>query len=141
MNYTQSFEEFSAGLQPMDLALYAGIGIILWVLFKDKLSPVQKMILDLIQDVKGSFDTPKNNIKVDLPQLSPIIVPVAPKREVIIAPPAEPETDDVFFKMIASWKETRDLALECKCDKAVEAIDAMFPYLSPTVCGETKNAE
>ena len=42
MNLTQSFEEFSSGLAPMDLALYAGIGIILWVLFKDKLSPVQR---------------------------------------------------------------------------------------------------
>ena len=29
MNFTQSFEEFSSGLGPMDLALYAGIGIIL----------------------------------------------------------------------------------------------------------------
>ena len=52
MNLTQSFEEFSSGLAPMDLALYAGIGIILWVLFKDKLSPVQKIVQDLIDRVK-----------------------------------------------------------------------------------------
>ena len=48
MNFTQSFEEFSSGLGPMDLALYAGIGIILWVLFKEQLSPVQKILTDLI---------------------------------------------------------------------------------------------
>ena len=52
MNLTQSFEEFSSGLAPMDLALYAGIGIIVWVLFKDKLSPVQKIIKDLVDKVK-----------------------------------------------------------------------------------------
>ena len=38
MNFTQSFEEFSAGLGPMDLALYAGVGIVIWVLFKDQLT-------------------------------------------------------------------------------------------------------
>ena len=48
MSLTQSFEEFSTGLGPMDLALYAGIGIIIWVLFKDKLSPVQKIIKDVM---------------------------------------------------------------------------------------------
>ena len=65
MNFTQSFEEFSSGLGPMDLALYAGIGIILWVLFKEQLSPVQKILTDLINKVK------KNTPSVpSLPNLS-----------------------------------------------------------------------
>ena len=45
MNYmTQSFEEFSKSLGPTDLALYAGAALVLWVVFKDKLSPVQKLL-------------------------------------------------------------------------------------------------
>ena len=52
MNFTQSFEEFSSSVGPTDLALYAGAGIIIWVLFKDKLSPVQKIIKDMIDKVK-----------------------------------------------------------------------------------------
>ena len=41
MNYTETFQEFASKVGPMDLALYAGVGLVLWVLFKDKLSPVQ----------------------------------------------------------------------------------------------------
>ena len=67
MNYTQTFEEFSKGLAPVDLALYAGIGIILWVLFKDKLSPIQKILM-------GMF----NNIKQQLPDTIDVIVPAIP---------------------------------------------------------------
>ena len=33
MNFTESFSDFSNKLGPMDLALYAGVGIVLWVLF------------------------------------------------------------------------------------------------------------
>ena len=44
MNFTQSFEEFSKGLVPMDLILYAGIALVVWVLFKDKLGPVQGVV-------------------------------------------------------------------------------------------------
>ena len=45
MNFTQSFEEFSAGLQPIDLALYAGVGVILWVLFKDGIAELLQPLL------------------------------------------------------------------------------------------------
>ena len=41
MNYTESFDEFASRLGPTDLALYAGAGLIISILFKDKLSPVQ----------------------------------------------------------------------------------------------------
>ena len=59
MNFTESFSEFSSKLRPQDLALYAGVGIVLWVLFKDKLSPVQKIVGDLLGNlVSNNTDTP-----------------------------------------------------------------------------------
>ena len=126
MNLTQSFEEFSSGLAPMDLALYAGIGIIVWVLFKDKLSPVQKVLKDLIDKVK------KNAPSVpDLPNF----VKEKVKSE---------DDSQLFFDLVVSWKQTRDLAEKSGCQKAIEVADQMFPYLSPTICQpkeETKDAE
>ena len=77
LDYAQSFEEFSSSLKPIDLALYAGIGIILWVLFKDKLSPVQKFLGDLVNQVKGAV----NRTPVELPK--PALV--------------APESNDIFF--------------------------------------------
>lgn len=126
MNLTQSFEEFSSGLAPMDLALYAGIGIILWVLFKDKLSPVQKIVQDLIDKVK------KNTPSV--PEL-PNFVKEKVKSE---------DDSQLFFDLVVSWKQTRDLAEKSGCQKAIEVADQMFPYLSPTICQpseETNDAE
>ena len=126
MNLTQSFEEFSSGLAPMDLALYAGIGIIIWVLFKDKLSPVQKIIKDLVDKVK------KNAPSVpDLPNF--------------VKDKVKSEDDSqLFFDLVVSWKQTRDLAEKSGCEKAIEVADQMFPYLSPTICEpkeETQDAE
>lgn len=119
MNFTQSFEEFTAKLGPMDLALYAGIGLVLWVLFKDKLSPVQKIIQDLLSSVnltKKSTTTtvPVNHSFGNMPE-------------------------DVFFDLVVSWKQTRDLAVKGGCQEAVKVADQMFPHLSPMVCGEKKN--
>lgn len=119
LDYAQSFEEFSSSLKPVDLALYAGIGIVLWVLFKDKLSPVQKLLSDLLVKVKGA--TTKTST-VDLPK--PTLV--------------APESNDIFFELVVSWKQTRDLAVRSGCEEAVKVADQMFPYLSPTVCGEEK---
>ena len=120
MNLTQSFEEFSSGLAPMDLALYAGIGIIVWVLFKDKLSPVQKILKDLIDRVK------KNAPSVpDLPNF----VKEKVKSE---------DDSQLFFDLVVSWKQTRDLAEQSGCQKAIEVADQMFPYLSPTICKPPK---
>ena len=65
MNFTQTFEEFSSGLGPTDLALYAGAGIVLWILFKDKLSPVQEAILKIVKGIKsklGDIDLPTPSI-------------------------------------------------------------------------------
>ena len=57
MNYAETFDEFSSKLSGTDLALYAGAGLILWVLFKDKLSPVQKLVssvMDKINNMRGA---------------------------------------------------------------------------------------
>lgn len=116
MNFTQSFEEFSGSLGPTDLALYAGVGVVLWILFKDQMSPVQKTVLDFVNKLKGVettktdkvIDTPNGKIKV--------------------------ESENLFFDLVVSWKQTRDLAEKSGCKKAVEVADQMFPYLSPMVC-------
>tara|TARA_Y100000385_G_scaffold72406_1_gene72933 strand:+ start:4478 stop:4861 length:384 start_codon:yes stop_codon:yes gene_type:complete len=127
MNFTQSFEEFSAGLGPMDLALYAGVGIVIWVLFKDQLSPVQKALIDL-------FNSFKNKLSTEQPNKITISVPESVKSQ-------PTDAQNLFFDLVVSWKQTRDLAEKSGCKKAVEVADTMFPYLSPTVCGDSEDAE
>ena len=123
MNFTQTFEEFSSGLAPMDLALYAGIGIILWVLFKDKLSPVQKIVKDLIDKVKDN-------------------TPSVPSLQDFVKEKVKAEDDSkLFFDLVVSWKQTRDLAEQSGCEKAIEVADQMFPYLSPMVCKPKEESE
>jgi hypothetical protein len=119
MNFTESFQEFSSKLGPMDLALYAGVGIVLWVLFKDKLSPVQKMLTDLIS-------------KVSKPAKA--IVKSTPNDTTVVE--SSKNNKDSFFDLVVSWKQTRDLAVLNGCQKAVEVADQMFPYLSPNICKE-----
>lgn len=114
MNYAESFQEFSSKLGPKDLALYAGIGIVLWVLFKDKLSPIQEAILKLTKKVK-------------LPNVSDVTFVTQPT-------PKQTDEQQLFFDLVSSWKQTRDLAVQSGCEKAVSVADEMFPYLSPTIC-------
>lgn len=118
MNFTQSFEEFSASLGPMDLALYAGVGIIVWVLFKDRMSPVQEVLQKVMDQIKGLI---KNDKVSDI--VKDINVPASADK-------------DLFFDLVVSWKQTRDLAVRSGCEKAVAVADQMFPYLSPMVCGD-----
>lgn len=128
MNYTETFEEFSKGLVAIDLALYAGIGLIIWVLFKDKLSPVQKMLMDMFQNVKKQIPDSINVIVPDIPESFP-------------SKPIKSESGDVFFDLVVSWKQTRDLAVKSGCSKAVEVADQMFPYLSPNICDNGEGNE
>lgn len=113
MNYAQTFEEFSKSVSATDLALYAGAGLILFVLFKDKLSPVQKLVNELINKIKN---------KAPIAQLT------------VATQSSNQKTEDVFFDLVASWKQTRDLAVKSGCSEAVKVADQMFPYLSPSVC-------
>lgn len=120
MNFTESFNEFSSKLTTMDLALYAGAGLIIWVLFKDQLSPVQKFIMDLVDKIKSKTGSSTVVVKV------PSTVKHA-------------KTENLFFDLVVSWKQTRDLAEKSGCKRAVEVADTMFPYLSPTVCGDLED--
>ena len=122
MNYSQSFEEFSSSVGPTDLALYAGIGVVLFVLFKDRLSPVQKMLMDLVESVKGSLNSEEKTVTVKVPMQE--------------LPKVSGKKPDVFFELVASWKQTRDLSVKSKCDKATEMLDEIFQYLSPNICNE-----
>lgn len=126
MNFTTSFDEFAKGLSTTDLMLYAGVGIVIWVLFKDKLSPVQQFLLGLKDTVLSSV---KNTDTKSLPVVSKELVP----------PTSPKQAEDIFFQLVVSWKQTRDLAEKSGCAKAVEVADQMFPFLSPTVCANKEN--
>lgn len=126
MNFTESFDQFASKLTTMDLALYAGVGLVVWVLFKDKLSPVQKLVLSVVEKVKGLLGT-KAESTVDIP-----VMPVVTKPVVSVE---LEKVEDLFFKLVVSWKQTRDLAVKSGCAEAVKVADQMFPFLSPTVCG------
>ena len=129
MNFTESFQEFSSKLSTTDLALYAGVGLVLWVLFKDKLSPIQKLLTSVIDRVKGL--TSGDGMKlptVDVPKFDPVVLPKAVG-----------DKDDVFFKLVVSWKQTRDLAEKSGCAEAVKVADQMFPFLSPNVCAKKED--
>lgn len=121
MNYvTESFDQFSSSLGPTDLALYAGVGIVLWVMFKDKLSPVQKILSPLLHKATNLFSN--NSVAINT------VKPVSPAQ--INA------KNDLFFRLVESWKQTRDLAQQSGCEEAIKVADQMFPYLSPTVCAD-----
>jgi hypothetical protein len=126
MNYTESFEQFASRVTPTDLALYAGAGIILWILFKDKLSPVQKFLGDLVGGLKSKLNNGASVVPVVVPDVSPVEVSKETK-------------EDNFFKLVVSWKQTRDLAVKSGCEEAVKVADQMFPFLSPTVCSKEKS--
>lgn len=129
MNFTESFQEFSSKLGPTDLALYAGVGLVLWVLFKDKLSPVQQFISTVISRLRGMLSSETN------PTLPKVVVPNQDTTSTVNVRNEE----DIFFKLVVSWKQTRDLAEASGCKKAVEVADQMFPYISPMVCRKEEN--
>lgn len=134
MNYTETFEEFSKGLSSTDLALYAGAGIILWILFKDKLSPAQEFVKNLVD----KFSKPKTTVTTEVLVSKPVSLSTETLSSFINTGVGVKEKvkDDVFFKLVNSWKQTRDLAVQSGCTEAVRVADEMFPYLSPKVCAE-----
>lgn len=120
MNYvTQSFEEFSRGLGATDLALYAGVAVVVWVLFKDRLGPVQQLVTGLLNKVKN----------------------VVPNKTVSVVPTTSVANQELFFQLVESWKRTRDLAVESGCEQAVKVADDMFPFLSPNVCNKNDKVQ
>jgi len=128
MNFTESFQEFSSRLTTMDLALYAGVALVVFVLFKDKLSPVQKLLGGLVDRIKNSVSPNTVSLPVvSVPKVDPVVLPKAV---------GESAKDDTFFKLVVSWKQTRDLAEKSGCSEAVKVADQMFPFLSPNVCNK-----
>jgi hypothetical protein len=132
MNYTESFDQFATRIGPTDLALYAGAGIILWILFKDKLSPVQQFLSGLLSKKTNTLTTSSKSVTTDN-ILTNIFDPVPSVQKA--------ETEDNFFNLVVSWKQTRDLAAKSGCEKAVEVADQMFPFLSPSVCSKESGNE
>ena len=120
MNFTENFQEFSARLSRTDLALYAGVGIVLWVMFKDRMSPVQKLVSNLMTKVTSVVNTDKVS---------------KPTSVAVVSTTITTDKQDVFFELVVSWKQTRDLAVKSGCAEAVKVADQMFPFLSPAVCG------
>jgi hypothetical protein len=121
MNFTESFDSFSKSITPTDIMVYAGIGIIVWVLVKDKLPTTPNPLQNIVNKIKELF----NSYNLSNKAISPKPLP----QQVIVS-----EEEDTFYKLIASWKETRDLAVKSGCEQAVKVADQMFPYLSPNVC-------
>ena len=99
------------------------------MLFKDKLSPVQQLLTSVMDRVKGL--TSGGGMKlptVDVPKVDPVVLPKAVG-----------DKDDVFFKLVVSWKQTRDLAEKSGCAEAVKVADQMFPFLSPNICAKKED--
>lgn len=125
MNFTESFDQFASKLNTTDLLLYAGVGLVLWVLFKDKLSPVQKLVTSVVEKYRSLSLTKTSDV-----------VNVVSKPSVV----TNANTEDLFFRLVVSWKQTRDLAVQSGCSEAVQVADEMFPFLSPTVCSTKKDS-
>lgn len=105
----EALDNFGAGLSTTDVMLYIGVAVVVYVLFQEKINAVVKTVLEKVKKVK----TPALPIDTGLFE-------------------NEPETqDDIFFDLIKSWKQTRDLAEAYGADKAVEIADEMFPHLVP----------
>jgi hypothetical protein len=136
MNYTETFDQFASRLGPTDLALYAGAGIIIWILFKDKLSPIQKLLTDLVNSrVKNSEPKPATAVNTDS-ILSGVFTNGSTNTI-----NTQAQNKDNFYNLVVSWKQTRDLAVKSGCLKAVDVADQMFPFLSPSVCEKENTNE
>lgn len=123
MNYTESFQEFSSRVSPTDLALYAGAGLILWVLFSHKLGPVKNFFSNLTSKL---FNRVHSGTAISSPALA-----AKPKKVV--------QAD--FLELVSSWKHTRDLAESLNCTEAVKIVDQMFPLLVPSACEKDNENE
>ncbi len=109
MNYIEQFAKESTTL---DLALYGGVLLIIFVLFKDKIPAIKEYIVGLFKKIKP----PKINV--------PSLIDLDPEN-------IREADSELFFELIKSWKKTRDLAEDYGAIKAVDIADQMFPHLVP----------
>lgn len=122
MNYTENFQDFASRVSPTDLALYAGAGLILWVLFSDKLDFLKEYFTKLFSGLRTNK------------QLDTVNSPVVVKSR-------KNNNNPDFLDLVASWKHTRDLADNLGCKEAVKIVDQMFPLLVPSACSKDTNNE
>ena len=87
------------------------------------MSPVQSFVSDLISKIKSKRT---NEL---------------PLKTIEMVKDNNNKKEDVFFKLVASWKQTRDLAVASDCKEAIKVADQMFPFLSPSVCGQKVSEE
>lgn len=105
----EALDNFGAGLSTTDVMLYVGVAVVVYILFQEKINSVVKTVLEKVKTVKA----PKLPIDTGLFENEPVT------------------QDDIFFDLIVSWKNTRDLAEAYGADKAVKIADEMFPHLVP----------
>lgn len=117
MNFTESFQEFSSRLTTTDLMVYGGAGLVIFILFKDKLSPFTSTVYKLYEQLISKIK----------PTVSPVVTVVSNNA-------VASNNDNAFIELIHNWKTTRDCAQKMGCSKAVEVLDTVFPYLSPNTC-------
>jgi hypothetical protein len=105
----ETLDTFGVGFSTTDVMLYIGVAVVVYILFQDKINPMLKKVTEKIKKVKP----PELPIDTGIFDSDPVT------------------QDDIFFDLIKSWKQTRDLAEAYGADKAVEIADNMFPHLVP----------
>jgi hypothetical protein len=105
----EALDNFGAGFSTTDVMLYAGVLVVVYVLFQEKINTLVKSVVEKVKTVKVP-NSPV--IDTDLFDNSDI-------------------REDIFFDLIKSWKQTRDLAEEYGANQAVVIADQMFPHLVP----------
>ncbi len=108
-----NIDNFGAMPSTLDVCLYLGVLIVVYVLFQDKLGPVKEFISNFLRKAKPTRNT--EVVTID---------------ENVVADEIHSESE-LFFKLIRSWKLTKDLAEQYGANKAVEIADQMFPHLIP----------
>lgn len=108
-----NIDNFGAMPSTLDVCLYLGVLIVVYVLFQDKLGPVKEFITNFLRKAKPTRNT--EVVTID---------------ENVVADEIHSESE-LFFKLIRSWKLTKDLAEQYGANKAVEIADEMFPHLIP----------
>lgn len=102
-------ENFGVGSKPLDVFLWVGVLIVVYVLFQEKINPLLATIKEKLLSVWNKKRSVVPDLDISL----------------------ESDHSDVFFDLIKSWKQTRDLAEAYGADKAVAIADEMFPHLVP----------
>ena len=102
-------ENFGVGSKPLDIFLWIGVLIVVYVLFQDKINPFLATAKEKLLYIWNKKPNKVPNVDIVL----------------------ESDHSDVFFELIKSWKQTRDLAEEYGANKAVAIADEMFPHLVP----------